>query len=234
MEHYISTTRMMLYTNSKVVVLYPPLYFLHIYKEVYLIMEKKPQLLLDMGGVLVENLTEFWDEVVSIAKSPYTEVRAKYKAEMSDKLWSGSISEEGFWIWLTNNYPSIDKAHIRNSLIQALKPLPAFNLLKEWSKYADIHILSNHRAEWIKPILAPVDKHITSIIISSEVGYFKPNPAIYEQAITKMTSTSYVLFVDDKEKNLEIARQIGWQTLLADSRGLWSNKVIPFLKDKKS
>lgn len=59
----------------------------------------------------------------------------------------------------------------------------------------------------------------TPLILSCEVGYAKPDPEIYELALSKLggLKSDEVLFIDDQEKMLAPARQLGMQTLLAES-----------------
>lgn len=56
------------------------------------------------------------------------------------------------------------------------------------------------------------------ILDSSELGLKKPMPEIYQLATTRSgAAPSEILFIDNREKNLVPARQLGWQTFLYDS-----------------
>lgn len=192
-------------------------------------MNNRPQLVLDIGGVLAANLSSFWEELAAHAQVPYDQLRARYKQEMSEALWSGKVTEEEFWSWLSAGFPAIQNEHARTLLRSILKPLPAMEYLPLWSQFADIHLLSNHRAEWVLPLFLDVQKHLSSITISSEVGFFKPHPRIYSTAQTQLKNSQKVLFVDDQEKNLQQAALLGWDTLLADPEGNWTKEVKPRL-----
>lgn len=194
---------------------------------------EKPQLILDIGGVLLTNLSPFWVELASHANIPYEQMRSRYKLQMSEALWAGRVTENEFWTWLGREYATIDLDYAINRLQANLKPLPAFDLLPMWSEYADIHVLSNHRVEWITPALQPVIKHVKSLTISSEAGHFKPHPPIYEHAKRQLNGSRSVLFVDDQSKNLQYAAQLGWDTLLADEAGLWIDTVSLQLKNPR-
>lgn len=74
----------------------------------------------------------------------------------------------------------IKKNTVSNKLRNHLKHLPAFYYLKQWSMYFDIHLLSNHRSEWIMPLLTENTRHIKSVTKSSDVGCMKPNKEIYK------------------------------------------------------
>jgi putative hydrolase of the HAD superfamily len=116
-------------------------------------------------------------------------------------------------------------------LAMNLKPLPALDKLKEWCPVIDIHLLSNHRIEWLSPIIDSIRPCLKSVTVSSAVGCSKPHPAIYERAASNLASNRNVLFVDDQAKNFEQASILGWNTLLADPQGGWTDKVLPLLFD---
>lgn len=195
-------------------------------------MPDKPQLILDIGGVLLSNLSpQFWQELTAVTTISYSELTARYKTHMSKPLWSGHITEHQFWDWLCEQCSTIDR-HNAHALLQAnLKPLPALNFLQEWSRIADIHLLSNHRMEWISPHLADVRHFITSMTISSTVGATKPNPDIYKIAAAHLNPKQRILFIDDLESNLMEGSRLGWHTLIADGEGKWLEQVIPQLSE---
>ncbi|EXG83249.1 HAD family hydrolase [Saccharibacillus sacchari] len=184
----------------------------------------KPQLVFDVGGVLAENLDDFWSGMAQAGGIEKADLRARYKAEIGAALWRGSVTEENFWLWLGEACPAVKASEARALLDKVLLPLPALGLLKDWSERADIHILSNHVAGWILPLFAGIEDCLSSIVVSSEVGYEKPDPRLFAWAATKLKSSD-VCFVDDKESNLEVARNLGWDTVLADPEGHWIQEI---------
>ncbi len=189
----------------------------------------KPQLVFDVGGVLAENLDAFWSGMAQASGIERADLRARYKAEIGAALWRGSVTEENFWLWLGEACPAVQTSEARALLKKVLLPLPALGLLKGWSERADIHILSNHVADWILPLFTGIEDCLSSIMISSEVGYEKPDPRLFERAATKLNSSD-ICFVDDKESNLEAARRLGWDTVLADPDGHWIREIEHRLK----
>ncbi|WP_186579251.1 HAD family hydrolase [Aquibacillus kalidii] len=188
----------------------------------------RPQLILDIGGVLAPNLDEFWIEIAEQAKTPHSEIRSHYKQEISDSLWTGKITETEFWSWF-RKYPTINIDQAREFLMSILKPLPAVKYIPIWSSSVDIHILSNHRIEWIRPLLEPVESYLTSVTISSQIGFYKPNPAIFKEITKQIDSHNNILFVDDSKSNLTIGTDLGWDTLLADKDGKWIETVQNYI-----
>src|SRR5690606_24675812 len=135
-----------------------------------------------------------------------------------EQLWTGKITDEEFWDKLIERFPTIDKEYAVTKLLSVIKPLPALEEIPLWSKYANIHLLSNHRIEWVNHIIRPVEEYIKSITIYGEVRYSKPQDDIYLQVHPHLNRNEDVLFVDDHEKNLNEARNLGWNTLLADDK----------------
>jgi putative hydrolase of the HAD superfamily len=188
-------------------------------------MTAKTQLVLDVGGVLGTNLTRFWHELAAAASMPLEEVRRRYKQELRDMLWTGEITEPGFFAWACSLQSAMDEPRARSLMLSCLQPLPAYGLLPAWSEIFDLHVLSNHRSEWLTPFLSPVRSYLKTVTISSEVGCAKPSPDIYKLVAAALPAGAPVLFVDDAEHNLTAAAALGWQTLLADEDSRWIHQL---------
>ncbi|MCQ6562977.1 HAD-IA family hydrolase [Paenibacillus mendelii] len=186
----------------------------------------KPQLIFDIAGVLVSNLSSgYWNQLARSAGVQEESFKQRFKEEIRIDLWTGRIDEGEFWAWIKKQWPAVDTHQARLTLLEQLVPLPAFALIPQWSLTADIHLLSNHRQEWLEPVLEPLTTCLKSITISSEAGCCKPDPAIYELVQAKLNLDSPMLFIDDQKRNLKPARKIGWNTMLADASGEWIKQV---------
>jgi putative hydrolase of the HAD superfamily len=193
-------------------------------------MNGRPQLVLDLAGVLITNLSSlFWQQLAEAGDMPVEELKERFNRDIRKRLWKGEIAVEQFWSWLAEQCPSVDSGNVRQLLTDHLQPLPAMEKLQLWSQFADIHLLSNHRAEWIRSLIAPYDSCIHTCTISSEAGMCKPDPDIYEAVNARIAAGSFILYVDDQEKNLQPAQSIGWNTMLADQDGNWAGKVDSLL-----
>jgi putative hydrolase of the HAD superfamily len=105
----------------------------------------KPQLILDIGGVLAKNFSPlFWQELSKKSEVPYDKM-FDFKNEIREDLWSGKISEEVFWTQLCDQFPSIEIEKAQLMLRSNINPLSAMEKVPKWSQFADIHLLSNHR-----------------------------------------------------------------------------------------
>jgi hypothetical protein len=193
-------------------------------------MKVKPELVLDAAGVVAANFSpQFWKELVSCYELPYDRL-AQFKQDIRVRLWTGLITEEEFWDEICSQFPVIVKDEARRALLSQITPLPAAEQIPRWSEYANIHLLSNHRAEWLESIVTPLRPFLQSVTISSEAGCCKPDAPIYELVEQHFEPKTSVLFVDDQAKNFKEAGLRGWTTLLADEQGNWIHKVDQFLR----
>jgi len=92
----------------------------------------------------------------------------------------------------------------------------ALETIKKLSTKVKIGILSNampsRRYHELK--INNIDQYFSMIILSREVGFFKPAKQIYEIAEHQSgVKTDEIMFVDDKEKYLDGAASIGWKHL---------------------
>ncbi|MEK0316257.1 HAD-IA family hydrolase [Cohnella sp. 56] len=187
--------------------------------------EAKPQLVLDIAGVLVNNFSPvIWKELGDRSGVIFEAMRTQF-LEIKRDLWTGSLTEEQFWIGMVERYPSLNRDKVKDHLIETLKPLPAVQYLEQWSRIADIHLLSNHCWQWLEPSLAIFKKHTKSITISNQVGLCKPDIRIYELVESHFRSKAQILYIDDQDKNLQPAKLLGWNTLLADNQNQWIDEV---------
>lgn len=194
-------------------------------------MQGKPQLILDVAGVLISNFSPlFWEEVVTFAEDySAAELRRQFKEELRRQLWTGAVPDTAFFSWITSHIPTVHAQEVERILYFHLTPLPAMERLPQWSRSADLHLLTNHRIEWIVPLLSPIQHYITSMTVSSETGYCKPDQRIYQCVREKLRMNGPILYVDDQQKNLTPGAALGWHTLLADGAGCWMTRVEELL-----
>ncbi|CAI6036248.1 hypothetical protein PAECIP112173_00831 [Paenibacillus sp. JJ-100] len=189
-------------------------------------MQARSQLVLDIAGVLLSNMSlMFWKEMIQETNLSAEQLKKHFGGIKRD-LWTGKMKEEEFWESLRGTYPELPINRARDILLDSIVTLPAAEYLEQWSEYADIHLLSNHCREWIQPNLDNLSRFAKSVTISNQVGLCKPDIEIYQLVQTKLPGGAKVLFVDDQEKNLHSAKLLGWKTLLADEEGKWTRRVI--------
>lgn len=189
---------------------------------------KKIQLVLDVAGVLITNFSPgFWNETASVSGITYEELTYLFAEEIRKPLWTGEVGEEDFWFWLAKYCPA-DPLELKKQLFKNLKTMRAFDLIPKWSEQADIHLVSNHRSEWLEGLLAPIQPYLTSVTISSEEGCCKPDLQIYHIVASKLASANNIIYVDDQMRNLAPAEALTWTSVLADPEGQW----IRYIEEK--
>ncbi|MDD4938515.1 MAG: HAD-IA family hydrolase [Candidatus Shapirobacteria bacterium] len=97
---------------------------------------------------------------------------------------------------------------------------PIFDFIHSLEGKLNFGIISNIPAEvwwaafengWVPKV------EYKKIILSSDVGTTKPDRKIYEIAQNKSgVNPEEILFIDDKQENLEEPKKIGWKTFLFD------------------
>ncbi|GGE43928.1 hypothetical protein GCM10011391_23430 [Pullulanibacillus camelliae] len=134
----------------------------------------KPDVIFDSGGVLVSNFSpHFWHALSATCDVPL-ESLLLFKKRVRSGLWSGHITENEFWKQLCKLDPKINREKAEALLRQAICPLPPLKKIPKWSTQARLHLLSNHRAEWLSSVLKGVRPYFNSFTISSQVGRYKP------------------------------------------------------------
>ena len=83
--------------------------------------------------------------------------------------------------------------------------------------------------------LLPMTKVLTGKILSYEVGCAKPDKSIYQKLLTQYTlQASQCVFIDDLQVNLDTAKSLGFETILATSEQQNIIAIEELLKKKGS
>lgn len=174
-------------------------------------------IIFDLGGVIVK---EVFDEEIPIISKEYNiteqefkNLRSKYHQEMLRGLLSirefDKIIAEKFHtqrnlkIW-NENY--LKMTPINEELLQLVLRLKNY-------KIAMISNIYDVTAEAEKS--RGIFNHFKPCILSCEVGLAKPNSEIFELTLKKLNlKASECIFIDDKEKNVISARNLGINSIL--------------------
>jgi len=176
--------------------------------------------LFDLGGVLFTNGTKkFIRQIRETYNLPEEQVKGVIDGEIGSLYRESKITRDEFWkrvierLGLKEDADTLEKQWIdgyemfekTKSIIEKLK-----------DKY-DLYYLSDN----VKERVEALDNKFAFIklfkggIFSHEVGVRKPNPRIYEYALEKASSKpEETIFIDDKEKMLLPAQQMGLKTIL--------------------
>jgi len=125
----------------------------------------------------------------------------------------GCISSKGFWEQVGCGYPGIERQYLDTQLIVDPDFIPVAERLK--SGYV-LSMLSNDVSEWSAYLRRrfDLDRLFTSVVISGDYGYRKPDPRLYEILMESLGITSHrCIFIDDQPRNLDTAVRLGIKTV---------------------
>ena len=192
-------------------------------------------ILFDLGGVII-NWNDDWlyDEITSQLKQPFEKIKSKYNANLCS-LFESKINESEFWDLVLGSDNIIDDKIISKTFLKKSSINYDFlNFAKSLKTNGQsIGILSNLTPETStcieKNLLEDFDYHF----YSNSIKLSKPNPEIYRYVCEQINSQK-ILFIDDKQENLDAARVFGMETLLFTSKdftnGIIKEKINNFIK----
>ena len=145
-----------------------------------------------------------------------------YDSGLETKLELGELTGDQFFKLLCESLDRNEREYQKQDVLDAISdmftPIDSMvQVIQRTREHVDrIGVLSNTCAahwSWIRrqpwPI-AQVDYDVK--ILSYEVGAMKPDPRIYEAAEqSARTPAGNILFIDDKQENIDAARKRGWQ-----------------------
>lgn len=190
---------------------------------------------LDAGGVLVtEPVPQLLADIARRGATDVAEVERYFGQYLYHPLWSGAMSPADFWheLLLVAEADGTGEEWERH-FTSLLRPLPALARLHELRAADRIVILSNHVADWLRPLLADSVEAglIDDVLISTEVGQVKPNLGAFREvlALPGIDAADEFVFVDDREVNLRVAATVGFDGVLAGPDGAWVAEVAQWL-----
>lgn len=198
-------------------------------------------LLLDVGGVLLENVlrNDWWKRLSHRSGRSAAELEQIFTRDFKSDLWTGRISPSDFWKRLAVVVdPEISglPQQLQRELADALRPLPAISRVREWARQVHVALLSNNVSEWIEPHLARFGLYDSCdfIMVSDKTGLRKPDLCAFQCALEEWGKPpNTVLFVDDNETNLAVASEIGMTALLAVPSGRWERHVDRWIEGRR-
>jgi HAD superfamily hydrolase (TIGR01509 family) len=133
------------------------------------------------------------------------------------KLWTdaslGRISSAEFWE-AAGLDPALEDEYLEK--YRLFDGLLSF-LDATLSRGFELWCLSNNLSEWSKKLDRKfgLDGYIKGSVISADVGFLKPDPAIYRRLMTESGFAAHeILFVDDRLRNVRAADSLGIHAVL--------------------
>jgi putative hydrolase of the HAD superfamily len=171
--------------------------------------------ILDVMGVIFEVSDDTNDLLVPYIQKRNKTISEEKINEMYLKASLGEISSFDFWdqLGFGGEYPEIEKDYLDT----CLRIDPEFKRAAEkLAKNYSLAILSNDVKEWSDYLCAKfgLDELFKIIIVSGKVKHRKPDKRIYKILLDRIQSVpSDCVFVDDRQKNLRPASEIGIKTI---------------------
>jgi len=177
----------------------------------------------DWGGVVADDPgDEFLTLLLRNLGASDEQVHEIFKTYMK-RFMRDEISEKGYWDALKTNYgftidDSISDEFMKWTGLVANEEILAL-VDEAKAKGLRTAILSNV----IEPTYNVLDRagfyaRFDETIASCKVGYAKPQREIYDLALEKLGATAeQSIFIDDKQKNLDPADEMGFTTVLAQN-----------------
>jgi FMN phosphatase YigB (HAD superfamily) len=173
--------------------------------------ERIEAVVFDLGGVLFENIQEFFlpDLARRHGRDPQELLQLGYRHGAAWGL--GQATEADYWRGILTD------AGLSHDLLPGLlaetstyiRPIPeTWELVRALPPALRLGILSNTTAEWVRRLRSVEDwaGRFDPVLLSYEIGLCKPDPAVFALLLQRLgLPGSLVLFVDDREENLDAA-----------------------------
>jgi HAD superfamily hydrolase (TIGR01509 family) len=141
----------------------------------------------------------------------------------------GKMSSLEFWEAVDIN-PELEEEYLqRHTLTEGI-----LEFLEEANHRGhEIWCLSNDLSEWSRKLRTrfKLEKKFAGFVISGDVGFRKPEEAIYREFLTQsLKNASEAIFIDDSRRNLDSAALLGFETVLfkTDERFAIENHKLAF------
>lgn len=188
-------------------------------------------ILFDLGGVVFTNGTrKFVRDVAARYNLPLEAVQEELDGEIGSRYREGKISRDNFWktviekLNLKESSDNLESEWIGDyELIKSSE-----GIVKKLAKKYKVMYLSDNVRERVEKLNERFGflSWFHNGVFSHEVGVRKPNPKIYEIALKKASVyPNESIFVDDKEKMLTPAKEMGITTILFESPRLLKKRL---------
>jgi len=177
----------------------------------------------DWGGVIADDPgDEFLGELIRNLGASEDQKREIFRTYMR-RLMKGQISEAEFWQGLKHNYGFATKDDMSQEFLKwsGLRANPDILALADEARGKGLHVgLITNMIEPSYVVLKRAGhfKPFDDVVASCDVGFVKPEREIYQIALDRFNvSPQESIFIDDKQRNLDPAGQMGFTTILAQN-----------------
>ncbi|UCG95720.1 MAG: HAD family phosphatase [archaeon] len=183
----------------------------------------------DLGGVLTSQ-SGFWPfchkysrQFNMTPEELHTIIKKHWKPARIDE-----ISSQEFWE-KTSVEIGCDKNFFRKIMVDfQIVGGDTLQIARSLKGRYKLAILSNHIRDWFEEIVEKNKlKEIFDVIVTSyDFGAQKPDKSIYKETIEKLgLKPEECVFIDDKEKNIHPAKELGMKVILFKDVGQLKNEL---------
>ena len=191
--------------------------------------------LFDIGGVLI-NWKDEWlfQEISKQLQMPFEKIESKFNANLCS-LFESKINEKEFWNLVLGYGDKIDHKIISKTFLKMSSINYDFLNFAKSLKTDENHIgiLSNLTPDTSTCIPHSLLNDFDYLFYSNSLKMSKPHAEIYQHVCGKIPSKD-ILFIDDKQENLDAAKLFGMETILFTlpdfSTKIIHKKILNFLK----
>ena len=171
-------------------------------------------LVLDAMGVIYQSCDDVEELLVPFIRQKGSDIDKRIIEDLYTRTSLGEFSSEEFWTRVGVDYYLEDEYLDRHQLSAGLLDFLFIfnNQIRE-----PIYCLSNDISEWSIKLRNKfqLDQYIERWFISGDLKIRKPSSGIYDVLIREANiKPTHMLFVDDREKNIAAADELGIQTVL--------------------
>jgi len=192
-------------------------------------------ILFDIGGVLINWKDEWlYQEISKQIEIPFKRIESKFNANLCS-LFESKINEKEFWNLVLGYDNKIDHKIISKTFLKMSSINYDFLNFAKSLKIDGHHIgiLSNLTPETSTCIPNSLLDNFDYLFYSNSLKMSKPNAEIYQHVCSKIPSKD-ILFIDDKQENLDAAKLFNMDTILFTlsdfSTKIIHKKILNFLK----
>ncbi len=188
-------------------------------------MSAEPSILvLDAMGVLYQAGDDVVDLLVPYVHQHHSAISIETINNAYLQASVGQLDAASFWTRLGMTPEMEDNYLAGHKLVDGTYDFLS-NAIK---KFNVIACLSNDIAQWSLKLRRHfrLEQWISTWVISGDVGYRKPSAEIYLALIRQLNvKPQQIIFVDDRSKNLDAAKSLGFNTVLFDQAGIDSHSM---------
>lgn len=188
------------------------------------------RLVLDLGGVVLASaMPRIVAELAERSGRGERVLWRYFNDRLFHPFWSGAMDVDAFWAEFTAHagVPGMEGRWQRELVPSMLTLRIPADRVRRWAGRVPVGVLSNQRAEWVRPVLAREGllEVLDPVFISSETGLLKPGREAFAQLTGLGTPPGRILYVDDRPQAVRTAEAMGIAAIQADPDGAWADRV---------